>query len=289
MRTDTLFYELFQAAPQTFFELMGIAQPCPYRFESITVKTSEKRIDGVLEPQIEGETIYFLEVQASPDRSIYWRAMREVATYFEQRPQFERSPWQAIVLWLDGRDDPGFGTLATLATGSLPQLVSIDLESLFKRVDEDSLVFTMLHPLMLDKEEEVRQNIGRWVETIHSRADLAIEVEERLISVLSQFIEQKFKTLTYKELTAMLRLTPFRETESAKELLKEERVALLGEHIQARFGVSDEVIETICEELNKLDMHTLRVLFRQIARLSTLPEVEIWIADHIATIHLPNR
>ncbi len=67
MKTDTLFYELFQTAPQTFFELLQITPLCPYRFESITVKTAEKRIDGVLEPTVEGNPIYFVEVQGFPD------------------------------------------------------------------------------------------------------------------------------------------------------------------------------------------------------------------------------
>jgi predicted transposase/invertase (TIGR01784 family) len=85
MKTDPLFYELFQAAPQTFFELLQITPPCAYRFESITVKSVEKRIDGVLEPVEAGQPLYFLEVQAFPDGTIYWREMREVATFFEQR------------------------------------------------------------------------------------------------------------------------------------------------------------------------------------------------------------
>ena len=81
MKSDAIFYELFQTAPQIFFELMQITPPCPYRFESLTVKTTEKRIDGILEPEQEGETIYFLEVQAFPDETIYWRTLREVSTY----------------------------------------------------------------------------------------------------------------------------------------------------------------------------------------------------------------
>ena len=101
MKSDALFYELFQTAPQIFFELMQIDPPCPYRFESLTVKTTEKRIDGILEPEQAGETIYFLEVQAFPDETIYWRMLREVSTYFEQRPDYLDNEWQAVVLWLD--------------------------------------------------------------------------------------------------------------------------------------------------------------------------------------------
>lgn len=114
MKTDALFYELFQAAPQTFFELLQITPACSYRFESITVKMAEKRIDGVLEPSEPDQSIYFLEVQAFPDEVIYWRVMREVATYFEQRPAQRSADWQAIVLWLNSEDDPGLGTLVAL-------------------------------------------------------------------------------------------------------------------------------------------------------------------------------
>jgi len=64
MKTDPLFYELFQVRPQIYFELLQIPQPCPYRFESITVKAGEKRIDGVLEPTEPGQPIHFVEVQA---------------------------------------------------------------------------------------------------------------------------------------------------------------------------------------------------------------------------------
>ena len=67
MKTDALFYELFQAAPQTFFEVLQLTPACFYQFESLTIKTVEKRIDGVLEPESEGHPIYFLEVQAFPD------------------------------------------------------------------------------------------------------------------------------------------------------------------------------------------------------------------------------
>ena len=115
MKTDTLFYELFQTAPQTFFELLQITPLCPYRFESLTVKATEKRIDGILEPEVSGETIYFVEVQAFPDDTIYWRTMREVATYFEQRPALRNNDWQAVVLFLNQSDDPGFGTLSALS------------------------------------------------------------------------------------------------------------------------------------------------------------------------------
>lgn len=281
MKTDPLFYELFQAAPQTFFELLQITPPCPYRFESLTVKASEKRIDGVLEPEIAGQTIYFLEVQGFPDEVIYWRELREVATYFEQRPKLKATPWQAIVLWLNKTDDPGFGTLAPLSQQPHASLVSADLLQLLGKLSEQSLVLNVLRPLLVENEREVRQNVVEWVEHIRQTPNLDPQAEERLISVLSQLIEEKFKTLNYKELSEMLRLTPFRETASVQEVLKEDRVEMLTRQIQVKFDLAPELLGPITTDLQKLDLTTLEVLFKQILRLDTLEQLEHWITDHL--------
>ena len=132
MKTDTLFYELFQAAPQTFFELMQIT-PCPYRFESITVKVSEN-------------------------------------------------------------------------------------VNIFK-------------PLLAENESDVTRNVEQWVENIRQEPTLDAHTEEKLIGVMLQLIEQKFKTLTYRELSEMLKLIPLAETTSGQEILKDDRIFTLSKAV----------------------------------------------------------
>jgi predicted transposase YdaD len=281
MQTDALFYELFQTAPQTFFELLQITPLCPYRFESLTLKTAEKRIDGVLEPTVGDHPVYFLEVQAFPDRAIYWRAMREVSTYFEQRPARQDAEWQAVVLWLNQDDDPGLGTLAALSYPPTPRLMAAYLPDLLGKLNDSSLVLNVLRPLITENEDTVKQNVVKWVETIRRAPNLSPPVEQRLITILSQFIEQKFSTLTYKELSQMLRLTPLEETTSGKELIKNERVATLTDLIQRKFGLSLELTNTIHSEIEKLDLPTLKELLNQILAIQTLEQVELWISDHL--------
>ena len=46
MKTDSLFYELFKLHPASLFELAGLEAEGRYVFESITVKSTEKRMDG---------------------------------------------------------------------------------------------------------------------------------------------------------------------------------------------------------------------------------------------------
>jgi len=48
MKTDALFYELFRLEPQSLFDLVSLNMEGEYIFESITVKTTEKRFDGFL-------------------------------------------------------------------------------------------------------------------------------------------------------------------------------------------------------------------------------------------------
>jgi hypothetical protein len=222
-----------------------------------------------------------LEVQAFPDEVIYWRAMREVATFFEQRPHLKDREWQAIVLWLNKADDPGFGTLRLLTRKPNAKLVSLDLIQLLKQLPETALALNVLRPLLAENESEVRQHVVQWVENIRRATDQDVNLEERLISVFSQMIEQKFRTLNYEELSNMLRLTPFRETDSVKEVIKEERIDLLLNLIEVKFGISQELKEAMAADLAQLDMNVLKALVRQLLRLETFEQLEVWIADHL--------
>lgn len=146
---------------------------------------------------------------------------------------------------------------------------------------EISLALNVLRPLLAEDEREVRENVVQWVENIRQTPDLDANREERLIDVLSQMIEQKFKTLSYEELSQMLRLTPFRETASVQQVLKEDRVETLLSMIEVKFNISPEQAETIAANLAQLDLNTLKALIRQLLRLETLEQLEFWIADHL--------
>lgn len=291
MKSDAIFYELFQTAPQIFFELMQITPSCPYRFESLTVKTTEKRIDGILEPEQEGETIYFLEVQAFPDETIYWRTLREVSTYFEQRPDRKDNDWQAVILWLDSNDDPGFGTAPIYGINNSQRLVSVELLALLKQLDEQTLALNVLRPLTVDREAQVRQNLFTWIENIQNTPNLKPDVEQRLITILSQIIEQRFKTLTYEELSKMLNLTPFRETvtfqEALQEELKEYNVEILTKQIRHKFRFAESTMEKITVRLQQLTLQDLEALFEAILDIKTLKQLDAWIDERLPETNNP--
>jgi hypothetical protein len=215
------------------------------------------------------------------DKTIYYRILREVLTYFEQRPIQIDNQWQAVVLWLDSNDDPGFGTLAALAAGSAPHLVSVDLLSLLKRLDDQSLALNVLRPFIVDRETQVRQNLFNWVQNIQNILNLSVETTQRLLTILTQLIEQKFKTLNYEELSQMLKLTPLEETYSGQKLLQNDRIDLLSKQIRHKFHFAESTLEKLTIRLRQLTLSDLEALFEAILDMKTLRDLNTWLDERL--------
>ena len=101
MKTDSLFYRLFQSDPTLVFQLAGLSVPEPdsYRFVSFEVKQTSFRLDGVLEPpdDLTNAPLLFVEVQFQPDDGLYLRFLSEVLLYLRQYQP--ASPWQAVAFY----------------------------------------------------------------------------------------------------------------------------------------------------------------------------------------------
>ena len=67
MKTDPIFYRLFQEYPSSFFELIGESPNLvdAYKFDSFEVKQTAFRIDGLFIPKASNlsQKLYFIEVQ----------------------------------------------------------------------------------------------------------------------------------------------------------------------------------------------------------------------------------
>lgn len=109
MKTDSLFYRLFQTVPQLLFDL--IAQPADhatrYRFASEELKETAFRMDGVFQPPDDQPEwpLFFVEAQFQLDPELYSRLFAEVFLYLRQHRSTQ--PWQAVVLYPTRAVDPG--------------------------------------------------------------------------------------------------------------------------------------------------------------------------------------
>ncbi|UXE63480.1 MAG: Rpn family recombination-promoting nuclease/putative transposase [Woronichinia naegeliana WA131] len=87
MKTDKIFYTLFQVFPELLFELIGSDSNFAhnYQFKSIEVKELSFRLDGVFLPDenYPEYPLYFVEVQFQLDPDFYWRFFTEIILYTE--------------------------------------------------------------------------------------------------------------------------------------------------------------------------------------------------------------
>jgi predicted transposase/invertase (TIGR01784 family) len=82
MKTDALFYQLFQTLPDLFFELAGITYSESYQFQAVELKQTAFRLDGIFVPQTTELPLIFVEVQFQKDPTFYGRFFSEIMLYF---------------------------------------------------------------------------------------------------------------------------------------------------------------------------------------------------------------
>ena len=89
MKTDTLFYRLFQRWPKLALELLDLHYGGDsYRFSSEEIKQTAFRIDGLFMPIVDDpeQPIIFAEVQYQPDDDFYDRFISEMTLYLRGYP-----------------------------------------------------------------------------------------------------------------------------------------------------------------------------------------------------------
>jgi predicted transposase YdaD len=102
MKTDHLFYRLFQEHPEVVFELTGWPLPLAagYTLHAEEVKQTSFRLDGVLMP---AETtpdapLVFLEAQSQPDDGFYPRGFTSIFLFLYRQGRDDRD-WRAVVIY----------------------------------------------------------------------------------------------------------------------------------------------------------------------------------------------
>ena len=214
MKTDEFFYMIFKRKPELLFELLGIPREDDYLFESVEVKHTKKRIDGLFVSQQGKGPNVFAEFQGYKDKTIYWRALRQVATWHEQHPENER-PFRMVMLFLDRSLDPG--PPKELSDGVWP-LTRAYLPDCLARIGGKASPLLVLEPLVLEDTSELREKAPSWRVALQ---DLNLVEKDRIfwIELLEYAVIQRFPSLTLQEIRQMLQMTPLEETVAGKELI----------------------------------------------------------------------
>jgi len=226
MKTDSLFYELFKLHPKSLFELAGLEADGEYVFESITVKTTEKRMDGFFRRTDSGGTDIFLEVQGYDDRKIYWRLFREISTRYEQTGS--EQPFVAIILFIDKKYDPENCPVKFVSPN---RLIRLYLPKCLKAIGDKASPLTILKPLILEDKEKLPEAVPQWKAEIDS-LKLSESMTKVLIELLENAILSRFSKMTLKEVRRMIQLTPLEETVAVRQLIRMKTRKVMKEGLQ---------------------------------------------------------
>ncbi|BAZ00946.1 hypothetical protein NIES37_49440 [Tolypothrix tenuis PCC 7101] len=218
MKTDSIFYRLFQELPAIFFELIDNPPEIAniYQFASVEIKQTAFRIDGVFLPtQDEQSPIYFVEVQFQPDSDIYLRLISEVALYLRQNKP--KNPWRGVVIYpsrdIDIGDKEHFLELF--------QSQRISLIYLDELGESASLPIGIATIKLVIEGEDTAINTAR---ELINRTQQAINLQlpqKQLLELIETILVYKFPQMSREEIEAMFGLSELKQTRVYQEAEQE--------------------------------------------------------------------
>ena len=212
METDKHFYELFEVNPQWIFELTGRKSPGPCRFISMTMKSIERRSDGVLVPDSISESISITEIQMQTDAGVYGRIVIEMALL---QAEYPTRNVEGIIIFgsreLDPRTDPWVKIVSVYYLDDL-------IEQLSERSPNHPLV-AVFQPLVESNRDILESNAAQYYNQIVSSSD--DRQQEKLISVFVDWLMQRFRERGKQEIENMIlgKLPDLRDTQSGRDLI----------------------------------------------------------------------
>ncbi|HEY9799050.1 MAG TPA: Rpn family recombination-promoting nuclease/putative transposase [Leptolyngbyaceae cyanobacterium] len=267
MKRDSIYYQIFKRFPALIFELVDERpqEAQNYRFESVEVKETSFRIDGVFLPP-EGTTprvIYFAEVQFQKDETLYHRFFTESMMYLN-RNQSQYDDWYCVVIFPSRSNEPTDTTTHRIFLNS-DQVQRIYLDEL--GTSNTLSIGINLMQLTIAPDETMAEQAKQLIERVQLESTGTTPKNE-IIDIITTIAVYKFSSLSREEVEAMLGLTleetrVYREAkaEGREEGREEGRQEQKAEMLKAvvplllKTGMS---IEQIAQQLN-VDIEAVRL------------------------------
>jgi predicted transposase/invertase (TIGR01784 family) len=205
MKTDSLFYNLFQQLPGLIFELSGwqVERPQDYRFQSVELKQTAFRLDGLFTPPKGDEIspLLFAEVQFQPDEGLYGRMFAELFLYLRQfRP---KNPWRVVVIYPSQATEQ-IETRHYQGLLQLPEVQRIYLDRL-PDCPQDSLGLRLVRLIVQDAGKAVvtARDLAGQVKLRHPNSTNTVD----LLELIETILIYKFPQLSREEIQKMLDFT----------------------------------------------------------------------------------
>jgi predicted transposase/invertase (TIGR01784 family) len=217
LKTDSIFYRIFQTDPGILFELLEQSSDRAqgYEFRSVEIKQLAFRIDGVLlpKPDAPDQTVWFVEVQVQKDEHFYHRFFAEIGLYLAQHPKTE--DWKAVVIFPNRKVEPDQRHLHRAQLNS-DQVHRVYLNEL---KDSGALGVGLVQLILASPKKAIAQ-----VQSLLSRADAQGQKNPKItaiIKLIETIVVYKFPELSREEIERMFGLSELKQTKVYQEALQE--------------------------------------------------------------------
>ena len=215
MKTDSIFYRLFQTFPQSFFDLLNLPPETvnAYQFSSVEVKQLAFRLDGVFLPDNIHDPIYFVEVQFQKDEGFYSRFFSEIFLYLYQSDLSNN--WQGVVIYPNRR-------VETEQISRYTELLNVERVKRFYLDELSKIESVGIQTLKLVVEPEQNAIVqGRQlIEQVRQQLTDPKQQQE-ILELIETILIYKLPKLNRQEIEAMFSLSDLRETKVYQEALEQ--------------------------------------------------------------------
>ncbi|MBW4648191.1 MAG: Rpn family recombination-promoting nuclease/putative transposase [Kastovskya adunca ATA6-11-RM4] len=221
MKTDTIFYRLFQSFPSIFFELINHPpqEADRYQFASVEVKQLSFRIDGVFLPAADAreQPIYFVEVQFQSDARLYSRFFSEIFLYLD-KTELDNNWRGAVILPRRSMDTGETERYSELLNSERVSRIYLDE---LGETSEQSLGITTIQ-LVVAREETAIEQGRELIERV--KVEIGDEPQRReLLQLIETILVYKLPRISRREIEAMFSLSDLKQTRVYQEALEEGR------------------------------------------------------------------
>jgi predicted transposase/invertase (TIGR01784 family) len=243
VKTDTLFYSLFQTYPNVFFELIGQpeTEANSYQFTSIELKQQAFRLDGVFlpTPNNPNQPIYFLEVQFQKDKVLYQRVFAEIFLYLHQYQSV--NDWRVVVIFPRRNLEPEESRPYRLLLNS-PLVQRVYLNELGSAADTS--IGVGIVQLVVERKSRTAVKARQLIEQAKQQLTDALTQQE-IIEFIETVVIYKFPRLSREKVEAMLGLDVIRNTRVYQEAKQEGKLEAVPRLL--KLGLSFEQIAEALE------------------------------------------
>jgi predicted transposase/invertase (TIGR01784 family) len=279
MKTDTLFYQLFQTFHSLLFELLDrpVSEAEGYQFSSVEVKEKAFRFDGVFIPSTEDKLIYFTEVQFQPKDDFYWEFPAEVLTYLNQyRPSQD---WKSVAIFAQRNCEPKPSKFCQELI-DLGRIVRVYLED-FLDQDTNSAGISIIQLILASEKKapKMAKALARKVEQ-----EINTDLQAEVVKFIETVLVYKFPKLSRQEIEKMFTQSDLKKTRVYQEALEEgkqeglqRQAAMLLRMLTRKFG---QVSPRLKNRISKLSVVQLENLAEAIFDFETVTDLNSWLKTH---------